>query len=66
MAEQTSNTKNLETIMAKNSPHILVVDDELSMRELLEYMLTRENYSVSCAQSGREAISMLERDRAEP
>ena len=32
------------------------------MRELLEYMLKTEGYSVSCAQSGREAISMLEKD----
>ena len=48
--------------MDKNSPHILVVDDELSMRELLEYMLTRENYKVSCAQSGREAVSLLEQN----
>ena len=45
--------------MVENKPHILVVDDELSMRELLEYMLTREGYQVSCAQSGREAISLL-------
>jgi two-component system response regulator PilR (NtrC family) len=48
--------------MAENVPHILIVDDELSMRELLEYMLTRENYRVSCAQSGREAISLLEKN----
>jgi two-component system response regulator PilR (NtrC family) len=45
--------------MAQNSPHILVVDDELSMRELLEYMLTKENYKVSCAQTGQEAIDLL-------
>ena len=48
--------------MAKNSPHILVVDDELSMRELLEYMLTREDYKVSCAQSGQEAINLLDQN----
>jgi two-component system response regulator PilR (NtrC family) len=48
--------------MAQNSPHILVVDDELSMRELLEYMLAKENYKVTCAESGREAIDTLEKD----
>ena len=48
--------------MAENTPHILVVDDELSMRELLEYMLTRENYKVTCAQTGREAINLLEQN----
>jgi two-component system response regulator PilR (NtrC family) len=49
--------------MTQNSPHILVVDDELSMRELLEYMLSKENYKVTCAESGREAITLLEKDR---
>ena len=48
--------------MTNNSPHILVVDDELSMRELLEYMLTRETYKVSCAQSGQEAIDLLDQN----
>lgn len=43
--------------------HILVVDDELSMRELLELMLTKEEYRVSCAESGLRAIEMLEKHR---
>ena len=42
------------------APHILIVDDELSMRELLEYMLIKEGYRVSCAENGRKAISMIE------
>ena len=41
-------------------PHILVVDDELSMRELLEYVLTREGYDVSLAENGNTAVGMLE------
>jgi two-component system response regulator PilR (NtrC family) len=44
-----------------HSPHILVTDDELSMRELLEYMLTKEGYRVSCAENGRKAIAMIEK-----
>ncbi|MGD9045935.1 MAG: sigma-54 dependent transcriptional regulator, partial [Desulfobacterales bacterium] len=48
--------------MSQESPHILVVDDELSMRELLEYMLTKENYKVSCAETGQEAIDLLEKN----
>ena len=48
--------------MSQKSPHILVVDDEISMRELLEYMLKREDYEVSCAQSGQEAVGMLEQN----
>jgi two-component system response regulator PilR (NtrC family) len=41
--------------------HILVVDDELSMRELLEFMLSREGYQVTLAESGREAIKKLDK-----
>ena len=47
--------------MNKKKPHILVVDDELSMREVLEIMLGREGYKVSSAESGRMAISMLDK-----
>ena len=46
-----------------NGRHILVVDDELSMRELLEFMLKKEGYQVSVAQNGSKAIEMLEKDR---
>ena len=48
--------------MTQIAPKILVVDDELSMRELLEYMLTNEGYAVTCAETGREAISVLEKN----
>jgi len=43
--------------------HILVIDDELSMRELLKLMLTREGYKVSCAESGLSAIEMIKKIR---
>jgi two-component system response regulator PilR (NtrC family) len=46
--------------MTSSDAHILVVDDEMSMRELLEFMLTREGYRVSCAKNGTEAIGMIE------
>ena len=49
--------------MAKPAYHILVVDDELSMRELLEYLLIKEGYQVSCAESGTRAVEMLGEDR---
>ncbi len=41
--------------------NILVVDDEESMRELLDVMLSREGYQISSAESGRKAISLLEK-----
>jgi len=52
----------VEKKMTENASSILVVDDELSMRELLEYMLTKEGFHVTCAKSGREAIDLLERN----
>jgi two-component system response regulator PilR (NtrC family) len=46
----------------KNKPaHLLVVDDELSMRELLEYMLTREGYKVSLAENGKTALKIIKK-----
>jgi two-component system, NtrC family, response regulator PilR len=50
--------------MPDTPPHsILVVDDELSMRELLEYMLTKQGYRVVCAANGTEALARIEDDR---
>ena len=45
--------------MTAKQSHILVVDDELSMRELLDVMLSREGYRVSLAEDGRKAVSMI-------
>jgi len=47
--------------MTSHTPHILVVDDELSMREILEVLLTKEGYKVSFAEDGSKAISMIEK-----
>jgi len=41
---------------------ILVVDDELSMREFLEILLAKEGYTVRCASNGEEACSILDKD----
>jgi two-component system response regulator PilR (NtrC family) len=49
--------------MTNNTPHILVVDDELSMRELLEVLLGMEGYRVSCAENGRKAISIIKKTK---
>lgn len=39
--------------------HILVVDDEESVRRYLATLLTSEGYEVSCAEGGEEAIGMI-------
>lgn len=41
---------------------ILVVDDERSLREMLDIMLRREGYAVRLAENGREALATLERE----
>jgi len=41
---------------------ILVVDDERSMRELLQIVLRREGYQVSLAENGQAAVAALEHE----
>ena len=40
-------------------PHVLVVDDDLSMREFLGILLRREGYSVELADSGESALTAV-------
>lgn len=40
--------------------HILVVDDDAGVREVIRAMLESAGFSVSLAVNGREAVSMLE------
>ncbi|MDY0374954.1 MAG: sigma-54 dependent transcriptional regulator [Desulfobacterium sp.] len=47
--------------MTLPAPSILVVDDELSMREFLELLLVQEEYEVSLASSGRQALGLIEK-----
>ena len=49
--------------MSGKDPHkILIVDDELSMREFLEIMLTKEGYQVVTAESGERACDILDHE----
>jgi two-component system response regulator PilR (NtrC family) len=41
---------------------ILVVDDELSMREFLEIMLKKSGYEVDCVADVEEALLRVEND----
>jgi len=43
--------------------HILVVDDEEDILELVSYNLIREGFRVSCAESGEAAIKAVAEDR---
>lgn len=46
-------------------PHILVVDDDKHIREMLEEVLVREGYHVSTAKTGAEALIQLTKDKPE-
>jgi len=47
-------------LSGKEMHSILVVDDENSMREFLEIMLTQEGYQVTLAENGETACGLLE------
>jgi two-component system, NtrC family, response regulator AtoC len=51
--------------MKKNPTHysILIVDDEASMRLLLQAILEGESYHVVSAQNGKEAVALIEKQK---
>ncbi|MBI2955531.1 MAG: response regulator transcription factor [Chloroflexi bacterium] len=49
--------------MQKSGAHILVVDDEPSIQRALRTILTRHDYQVEVAESGRQAIASFARRR---
>lgn len=46
-------------MVMKQTINILVVDDELMMRKLVEKILIRDGFQVALASDGREALSLL-------
>jgi two-component system, NtrC family, response regulator PilR len=46
--------------VASLAARILIVDDERSMREMLEILLRREGYDVTAAENGTAAIALLQ------
>ena len=47
--------------MARDTPHLLIVDDESDLRESLTLLLSIEGFRVSEAGDGQRAIDALER-----
>jgi CheY-like chemotaxis protein len=41
-------------------PSILIIDDNVDLRELLEHSLARKGFSVRSVSSGREGLALLE------
>ena len=50
-----------KTSEVASGPHVLVVDDEEDLLELVRYNLTKEGYRVSCAATGDEALKAVRR-----
>jgi len=46
-----------------DTAHILIIDDELSMREFLEVLLSREGYRITCAENGGKALDLIAQDQ---
>src|ERR1041384_5957227 len=46
-------------------PNLLIVDDELSMRQFLTHLFQREGHSIRVAENGRRAMEMLLQQRAD-
>lgn len=45
-----------------DKPHVLIVDDEPQILELLQELLEDEGYRVDCAADGRQAMRIIERE----
>ncbi len=46
----------------EKQPSILIVDDETSMREFLDMLLSKEGYRVSLAKSGKQAVNLMQKN----
>ncbi len=46
-------------------PKLLIVDDELSMRQFLTHLLLREGYGVRTAENGKRALELLKQEPAD-
>ena len=53
---------DLKSLPLRSGHHILVVDDEEAVREMLSGFLSDNGYSVSIASDGQEALEMIARD----
>ena len=45
------------------TPHVMIVEDEKALADLLQYNLQKEGYRVTLASDGEEALMMAEEDR---
>ena len=60
MTERAWDTALAPAAVAASLAHVLVVDDEPSMRQMLSIALRREGYQVTAVDDGRAALATLE------
>ena len=51
---------------AENGPHLLVVDDEAGIREMLTIVFQKDGYRVSAARGCVEGLALLDGEVARP
>ena len=61
MYKEKKKSKELD-VMKNSKGNILVVDDEKSMREILQIFLKNEGYSISLANNGKSATEAVKKD----
>ena len=57
--------KSSGQLAGRRLPHLVVVDDEPSIREICVDVLSSEGYDVSTADNGREAVDLLASEPAD-
>ncbi|HVL70090.1 MAG TPA: sigma-54 dependent transcriptional regulator [Vicinamibacterales bacterium] len=60
MAEQVWDTAQAPAALPAAGGHVLIVDDEPSMRQMLSIALRREGYRVTAVEDGQSALEVLE------
>ena len=63
MLLHVSQTQNAAPGSAVSQPRVLVVDDDVAIRTLLETVLARNGYSVESVRNGEEAIESMDGNR---
>ena len=63
MTRATTTTGNDRTPAGAIQPHVLLVEDEIALVELLRYTLERSGYRVTAAGDGEEALAAVRDDR---
>ncbi len=61
--EQLSHAKKSRMVTPGRGEYILVVDDETSIRDLLVDLLVSNNYTVSAASNGENALEIIKKKR---